>query len=86
MERVIKKRMVIDFVQMNGQTNLREAASVAGVSKTTAHRFLKEEGFKAYKFSNHQELKPQDFIARYEMCRWFRKNIETTKTTRNYRL
>ena len=45
MKRVIKKRMVIDFVQMNGQTNLREAASVAGVSKTTAHRFLKEEGF-----------------------------------------
>lgn len=38
------------------------------VSKTTIFKILKEEGYKSYKFENHQELFPRDCESRSSFC------------------
>lgn len=59
---------VLCYMEENPVTPLSKIAQLFNISKSSAHVILKKYKYKAYKFSNHQELFPLDKIKRVDFC------------------
>lgn len=70
-------------VEENPYVNLTQLAGIAGLSRSSAYRALKQEKWKSYKVRNVQELLPHDYFNRMEFCQYWIDKINNNPDVAN---
>ncbi|KOC71338.1 hypothetical protein WH47_05048 [Habropoda laboriosa] len=60
----------------DGTQSVREIGRRLGVSRTTVHRQLQDQGMRPYKYVRVQTLHPRDYVQRMKYSRWLLGEIE----------
>jgi hypothetical protein len=63
-------------VRQSPKKSLRRRSLSLNIPQTTLRRMLKNLQLRPYVFREGQELKPEDYFARVEMCTWFLQQID----------
>ncbi|XP_076246520.1 histone-lysine N-methyltransferase SETMAR-like [Calliopsis andreniformis] len=62
--------LILDYVEENPSTSVRQLEQLFGVPHSTAHRILKDSGQRSYHIYTVQALLPPDLPARLLFCQW----------------
>jgi transposase len=70
-----KTSEIISLISSNNRMSTQTIANLVNVSKSSVHKVLVSNGYKAYHFTNHQELQGSDCIKRIEFYEWISSKL-----------
>ncbi|KAJ8944797.1 hypothetical protein NQ318_003665 [Aromia moschata] len=62
--------LVLECIQENPETNVRQISHTTGISATSVHRIITKHKYHPYHIQLHQELLDVDFPRREAFCQW----------------
>lgn len=65
---------VLHVINENPHSSISRTAFITGVPKSTTQKILKNHGLFPYKMSVLQQLNPNDYVLRTQMCNFSCKN------------
>ncbi|XP_063994349.1 uncharacterized protein LOC135171654 [Diachasmimorpha longicaudata] len=74
---------ILEAVEEDPEQSISSIAASLGVGESRVQRVLREEGFRPWKFTPVQDLKPEDLPKRVAFCRWLLDRSEEPDFLRN---